>query len=229
MRARIFAALLLLAAVLAPALAQAAERVGRTHFELPGWTLVTRYETKLIFNAGEYSMPLHHALYQLPGEGKSPRALLLVSSTEGGNRENVNWITNVCPPPARNYYTRDFGGAAVKSHRDCLVVNSSFAPEKFFKPDSEVVRAMESNGLEFPRRLYSIRNTAALRGGTLLTVNLMPGRDFAGLPGVPATATDVEGVPSALIAWGEALHAAVNRSVLSLGGSFELPTVTFSR
>jgi hypothetical protein len=227
MRALVAAGLAL--ALWLPAAGALAEKVGRTSFELPsGFSPVTQFEGRMTFDGGARWMPMYNALYQLPGKDKVPRALLVVSSTGGGHDRNVDWVSEVCPEPRPRYYTDNFGGRALTRKRECLVVNSGFAPLKFFRPDSEVLKGLEAQGLKVFGSGYSMRSVVGVRGGTLLRVNLMTQRDFAGLPDAPVPAGDLHDTPPALVAWGRALHAAVDKSAYSLGGELQLPPMTFS-
>jgi hypothetical protein len=220
---------LVAAFALAGMAAGAADRIGRTSLEVPeGFTQVHAWEGKLTFNNGEYFIPLHNALYQLPGPDNTPRALLLVTSTEGGNRENVRWISETCAEPRPRYFTEDYGTKVLTARRECLVVNSEFAPARFFKPDSEVPKALEEKGLKLFRSGYSLRTVLGVRAGSLLRVNLMTQRGFAGLPGVAPKAGDLHETPAPLVAWGEALHEAVSASVYSVGGELKLPGIAFN-
>jgi hypothetical protein len=217
-------------ACLLPAAGQAAEKVGRTSFELPpGWELVTQYEGRLTFDGGARWMAMYHALYQLPGSADTPRALLLVSSTGGGHDRNVDWVSEKCPEPRAGYHTDDFGGRMLKRKRECLVVNPAFAPARFFNEDSGAIKGLQAKGLQLFRSGYSLRSVVGARGGTLLRVNLMTQPGFPGLDGAAPRATDLHGVPPALVAWGEALHDAVDSSVYSAGGELRLPALTFTR
>jgi hypothetical protein len=209
--------------------AGAAGNLGRTSFEPPpGFTFVHAWEGKLTFNGGEHAIPLRNALYQLPGGGDTPRALLLVTSTDGGNRGNVNWVTEACPEPRPKYFTADFDSKALTARRECLVVNSEFAPARYFKPDAEVPRVLEEKGLKLFRSGYSVRSVLGVRAGSLLRVNLMTQRGFAGLPAAAPVAADLHDTPAALVAWGEALHRAVHAAVYSVGGELKLPSIAFN-
>jgi hypothetical protein len=210
--------------------AGAADRIGRTALDVPeGFVQVHAWEGRLTFNGGEHSIPLHHVLYQLPGPDDTPRALLQVTSTEGGNRANVDWISETCPEPRPKYFTEDYGTRALKARRECMVVNSEFVPARFFKPDAEVPKVLEDKGLKFFRSGHSLRTVLGARAGTLVRVNLMVQRGFEGLPGAAVRAGDLHETPPALVAWGEALHDAVNTSVFSVGGALRLPPIAFGK
>lgn len=210
--------------------AAATDKVGRTSITLPdGWSVLTRYESKLSFNGGEYSIPLYTVVYQLAGPGDTPRALLMVASTEGGNRGRVRWVSETCPDARPKYFTNDYDTRAVTHTRECLIVNAAFVPGRFFKPDAEVPNALKAQGLKFFRNGYSLRAVYGIQNGSLLRVHLMTDRSFVGLAGGAAAAGDLHDVPAPLVAWGEALRASVSRSVLSLGGQLQLPPVSFTR
>ncbi|MDB5763822.1 MAG: hypothetical protein JWQ21_2817 [Herminiimonas sp.] len=208
-----------------------AEIIGRTELSLtePGWTLLVTYETKLTFNNGEYTLPLQNKVFQLPGSNGEPKALLMVTSTEGGNRNNVKWTSEICPEPRARYFTQDFGSNKQTRVRECLIVNSAFAPFNFFQPGSEVLKAITEKGIKLFKSGYSLRSVYGANGGTLLRVNLMTNKNFKGLKDIPANAGQLHDVPPELVAWGELLHKTVSNSVSSLGGQFALPAIEFSK
>lgn len=207
-----------------------AETVGRTSFDLPrdGWNLVVAYEHKLSFNGGEHSIPLFTKLYQLPGRNGEPRALLELTSTDGGNRNKVNWVSESCGAARSKFFTENFGSNTVTRQRECLVVNPAFKPTAFFKEGSPEAKAMHELGLQFFKSGYSIRSVVGLQGGTLLRVNLMTQRDFRGMEDRSPQASELHDVSPTLVAWGEALHGSVSESVHSMSGRLVLPPVEFT-
>jgi hypothetical protein len=206
-----------------------AESVGRTRLELPGsdWTVLAAYDTTLKFNGGQYSIPVENKVFQLPGPDGLPKALLTVSSTKGGNRTPVQWISDRCPAARPKYYTEDFGANRSSRVNDCLVVNSAFSPTEFFKDNQEVRKALDEKGVKLFRSGFSLRTVYGANGGTMLRVNLITRADFNGLVGTSPSATTTHDVPPALLAWGEALHKAVKDAVLSPRGILELPAIGF--
>jgi hypothetical protein len=206
-----------------------AESVGRTRLELPGsgWTVLAAYETTLKFNGGQYSIPVENKVFQLPGPDGSPKALLTVSSTKGGNRTPVQWISDRCPAPRPKYFTEDFGANRSSRVNECLVVNSAFSPAEFFKGNQKVLKALDEKGVRLFNSGYSLRTVYGANGGTILRVNLITRNDFKGLAGSTPSATATYDVAPALLAWGEALHKAVKDAVLSPRGNLVLPEIAF--
>ncbi|MCR6475144.1 hypothetical protein NU688_03155 [Variovorax sp. ZS18.2.2] len=219
----------LLAACSAVAGSASAESIGRTEFDPSGlpWIQLTQYESSLKFNGGEHRIAMETKVFYLAGPGPEPMAVLVLTSTEGGNRRSVDWVSETCPPARPKFHTEDFGTNQTARTRQCLVVNSAFATMSYLKPDSELVRAAAEKGIALFKSGYSIRSVYGANGGTLLRVNLMTNRKFAGLPQVKPQAEDRHEAPEPLVAWGEALQKNVEASVLSMSGRFVLPPVSF--
>ncbi|MED5621411.1 hypothetical protein [Ideonella sp. BN130291] len=222
--------LLLLLVTLVPGLA-GAETVGRVDFPLPSaeWQLVADYEHPLTFNGGEHSIPLFTKLYQLPGAGRQPKALLLVTATSGSHAGKVRWVSEKCPPARPRFFAEDFHTNKVTSHIECLVVNPVFSPPAYFKNNAKVLQALADKGVELPKSAVSLRSTVTSQAGTYLHVNLMAGKDFVGLPGTTLYTDDAHEVAPALVAWGEELHWAVRSAMRSLRGALQLPAIEFEK
>lgn len=207
-----------------------ADTVGRTNFNVQGgnWSVLTEFDGNLIFDQYK-KMPLHTRVLKLADDSGAVIALLSVTSTEAGRGSRIRWTSQQCPESRPRYFTNDFGSNRQPDTRDCLVVNSSFAPFKFYKEDSEVVTALQQQNIQLFTVGYSLRAQYGSQAGTYLNVNLMTTKTFLGLPGAQHEASDVHEVPEALVAWGEALHRAVKDSVFSLGGELALPRIEFAR
>jgi hypothetical protein len=219
----------LAAALVALSSAAMAESVGRTEIDLSAqpWSTLATFQNALKFDGGAHTIPLSTKVFYIAGASNEPLALLVISSTDGGTGTNVRWVSETCPSARKNFYADDFESDKQGRTRQCLVVNSSFAPYTFYKADSEVLAAAETKGLVLFRSGYSIRSVYGAAGGSLLRVNLMTKRNFVGLPG-GAGASNQNEVPEALVAWGQALHKAVQSSVMSVSGKLELPPMSFS-
>lgn len=206
-----------------------AEAVGRTDFDFASmpWIPLTQYQSSLKFNGGEHSIAVETKAFYLAGSGSEPVAVLVVTSTDGGNHAGVRWVSETCPPARPKFYTEDFDSGQNARTRQCLVVNSAFATTAFLKPDSEIALAATSKGLTLFKSGYSIRSVYGAHGGTLLRVNLMTNRKFAGLPNVQPKAKDTHETPDPLVAWGEALQKSVEDSVLSVSGHLVLPPIAY--
>jgi len=206
-----------------------AEAVGRTDFDSSNapWIPLTQSQSSLKFNGGEHSVAMETKAFYLAGPGTEPIAVLVLTSTDGGNRSGVRWVSETCPQARSKFFTDDFDSAQNPRSRQCLVVNSAFATTSYLKPDSEIALAAASKGLTLFKSGYSIRSVYGAHGGTLLRVNLMTNRKFVGLPNVQPKAEDTHGTPDALVAWGEALQKSVEDSVLSLSGRLVLPPISF--
>lgn len=224
-----FTRLLLAAPLLALIASANAEPVGRTEFDPAGlpWIPLTEYQSPLKFDGGAHVVNLKTKAFYLAGSGPEPIAVLTVTSTEGGVAPSVRWVSETCPSARPKFHTDDFGTGASARTRQCLIVNPAFATMVFLKADSEIAKAAEEKGVALFKSGYSIRSVYGANGGTLLRVNLMTNRRFAGLPGVQPKADDKHETPEPLIAWGEALHKAMEDSVLSMSGRLVLPPVSF--
>ena len=206
-----------------------AESIGRTSLQLPAgnWSVLTAFDGNLIFD--QYSkMPLRTRVFKLVDSSGSVNALLSVTSTEGGRGSRIRWISQSCPESRPKYFTNDFGSNKQPDTRDCLVVNSAFAPFKFYKEDAEVIVALKSQNIQLFTNGYSLRTQYGSQAGTYLNVNLMTTKKFLGLPVGRSEASDIHEVPEALVAWGEALHKAVKNSVFSIDGELTLPPIEFA-
>jgi hypothetical protein len=208
-----------------------AESVGRVSFTLPSeqWQLVGGYERELKFNEGLNTTPLTTRLYQLPGDGGMPRALLLVTSTDNSTRPLVNWVSESCPPARDKYFADDFGTNRRPHEKECLIVNTAFSAAALFKDNPDVQRLAQERGIRLPATGHSLRSTVGSPKGLYLHVNLMTPRGFKGLPGSTPRAADLQRVDPALVAWAEALHDAVKSSVYSVTGKLELPPIDISQ
>lgn len=160
----------------------------------------------------------------MPGPHGAPKALLVVTSTESRFGGKVRWVSEICPEPRPKYFAKDYGSNKQTRVRECLIVNSAFAPLAFFKPESEVIKAVDQKNLKLFKSGYSFRSVYGMEGGALLRVNLMTTKAFRGAQAVPAEEQLHEVAPE-LIAWGEALHASVRKSVSSLSGELALPVI----
>ncbi|MBT2326318.1 hypothetical protein J7E62_28740 [Variovorax paradoxus] len=221
--------LLLLVVRSSTAVSASAESIGRTEFDPSGlpWIPLSRYSTSLKFDGGAHAIALETKAFYLAGPDSEPIAVLVLTSTEGGAGANVRWLSETCPPARPKFHTEDFGTGLNARTRQCLVVNSAFATMAYLKADSEIARAATEKGLALFKSGFSIRSVYGANGGTLLRVNLMTNRKFAGLPQVQAKAEDRHDTSEPLVAWGEALHKSVEESVLSMSGRLVLPPVSF--
>ncbi|WP_454903622.1 hypothetical protein [Variovorax gossypii] len=224
-----FAKPLLAAFSLLLAASASAEPVGRTEFDPGGlpWLPLTEYQSPLKFDGGAHVVNLKTKAFYLAGSGTEPLAVLTITSTEGGVAPSVRWVSETCPAARPKFHTDDFGTGQSARTRQCLIVNSALATMAFLKPESEIAKAAEQKGIALFKSGYSIRSVYGANGGTLLRVNLMTNKRFAGLAGVQPKAEDRHETPEPLIAWGEALHKAVEESVLSMSGKLVLPPVSF--
>ena len=207
-----------------------AERVGGTRFELPSaeWKELVSFEQDLKFNGGQYVLPLYTTAYVLPSAASTtPKAILVVTSSRGGNRSSVNWASDRCPASRPKFLAMDFGTNQLTDRLECVVVNSEFNPAAFFKNDQRIADALKDKGLELFKSGYSLRSIVGVKTGTYLRTNLMVQRDFKGLEGTPANAADRHEVPEPLVAWAEAMHVATKSSTHSIVGTLTLPPVEF--
>jgi len=148
---------------------------------------------------------------------------LLVTSTESRFGGKVSWVSEICPEPRPKYFAKDYGSNKQTRVRECLIVNSAFAPFAFFKPESEV-KALDEKNLKLFKSGYSFRSVYGVEGGALLRVNLMTTKAYRGSQAAPAD-EQLHDVAPELVAWGEALHGAVRKSVSSLSGELTLPVI----
>src|SRR6185295_2114558 len=157
---------------------------------------------------------LHTAAFVLPGQGGVPRALLVVTSTEGSHRNRVRW-TETCPASRPRYFTNDYGTNVQPNRRDCLVVNAAFGAPAFYTAQrwSWLLDALAAKGWKLPKGGYSVRGVVGNDRATLLNVQLSTQKDFVGLNGAVRDATDLRETPQTLVVWGEALHEAMRTSV----------------
>ena len=147
-------------------------------------------------------------------------------STEYGFNRGLRW-TETCPKAAANTYTNDFGTGRRIFFHDCLIVTSAFAPADLFSADSQVMKAVADQGLTLFKEGYAVRSVYGATNGTYLRVQLLTQKNFAGMAGAAPASRPLYEVPPELVAWGEAVHAAVRHSVLSLGGQLAIPAVEF--
>jgi len=209
-----------------------AEQVGRVRFELAdaGWRPLVSYERTLKFDSGLKQIPLKTTVFVLPGGGAVPKALLQVTSSEGGSgHSGVRWVSDKCPEPRARFYTNDHGANLTPDRRDCVIVNSAFAANAYFADAPEVLAALAEQKVQLFKGGYSMRSTAATGTGTFMRVNLMTASGFAGSDEPAPAGADLHEVPAPLVAWGESLHRAVRESVGSLSGDLTLPPITFQR
>ena len=200
-----------------------AETVGRAELQITEpWVALTSYSTNLNFDNGQQVIPMQSKAFYVPGPNGVPKALLVVTSTESRFGGKVRWVSEICPEPRPKYFAKDYGSNKQTRVRECLIVNSAFAPFAFFKPESEVIKAVDEKNLKPFKSGYSFRSVYGMEGGALLRVNLMTTKAVRGAQAVPAEEHLHEVAPE-LIAWGEALHAAVRKSVSSLSGELTLP------
>ena len=187
--------------------------------------VLTSYASPLKFDDG-HIVPMQTQAYYIPGPMGIPKAVLVITSTDGTYSGKFRWVSEVCPEPRPKYFTQDFNSNKLTRVRECLIVNSSFATFAFFKPDAEVLKAAAEKGLKIFKSGYSLRSVYGAESSTLLRLNLMTVKSFKGLA-TPPTSADLHEVPPKLVAMGEAIHNAVRNSVLSLNGELTLPPVEF--
>jgi hypothetical protein len=208
-----------------------AEQVGRVRFNLPSgeWVHVATRDHEMRFDSGMSSIPMQTAVYALPGDGASQRALLVVTATAGGQSRRVRWSSEPCPDARPRFYSNDFGTGHAPNQRECVVVNPAFNSGAYFGKDrwAWLHEALEVQGARLLRGGISLRATSTNDRGTLLAVNLVAARGFQGLNAPLRDVGDLHDVPPPFVAWGEALHDAVRASVYSTSGALELPPVEF--
>ncbi|HEY8877903.1 MAG TPA: hypothetical protein VIN03_10090 [Roseateles sp.] len=201
-----------------------AGNIGRTDYSPPdAWQPLASYVTPLRWSDGQ-DTPMQTRAYYVPGLKGVPKAVLVITSTDGTARGRLRWVSEICPEPRPKYFARDYGSNKQTRVRECLIVNSAFAPFAYFKPDAEVLRAADEKGIKLFKSGYSFRSVYGSEAGTLLFVNLMTTKAFKGLANAP-TESELNDVAPSLVAMGEALHAAVKASVLSVGGQLTLPPI----
>lgn len=205
-----------------------AEDIGRTVIDLDNakWSLLTSYVGVMKFDRFS-PMPLQTKVFQLKNKTDDVIALLSITSTEGGRGSKIKWISETCPDAREKYFTNDFGSNKQPDTRQCLIVNSAFAPFKFYAPESEVVKALTEKNSKMFQNGYSLRTKYGSPGGTYLSVNLMTAKKFKGLSNASPQASELHSVQQELVAWGESLHQGVKDSILSLRGTLELPAIEF--
>jgi hypothetical protein len=202
-----------------------AEPVGRAELQLTQpWVALASYSTNLNFDSGLHVIPMQSKAFYVPGLNGIPKAVLVVTSTESRLGGKVRWVSEVCPEPRPKYFAQDFGSNKQTRVRECLIVNSAFAPLAFFRPESEVLKAVDEKNLKLFKSGYSFRSVYGVEGGALLRVNLMTGKAFRGTQAAPSS-DQLHDVAPELVAWGEALHAAVRQSVSSPSGELTLPAL----
>jgi hypothetical protein len=206
--------------------AGATESVGRIEFDLPSpaWSLVAAKEHALHYQSGSET-PLFTKIYTLAGAVTAPKAMLIVSSTAGSHSGRTQWVTERCPEPRPRYFATDFDSNKLTRVRECIVVNPDFVAAKFFVTDA-VALALKEAGVTPPIAAYSLRTSVGVDGGALVRVHLVTVKSFAGLRSRAPAAADTFGVAPELVAWAEALHAAVKEST-GLGGRLNLPSIEF--
>jgi len=207
-----------------------AEQVGRTTFELPagGWQRLASHEHALVFDQGQTTLPLFSAAYVLPGSGTEVRALLVVTSSDAGLPGRVRWVSEPCAPARPRYFTDDYGTNTQPQRRDCLVVNSAFAPSLYFAKDDWLLTALRERQWSLPKGGISLRSVVGTTNGGLLRVNLVTRKGFAGQPPGPMPGRDLHDVAPELVAWGMSLHDAVHEGALSARGTLTLPAMSFA-
>ena len=206
-----------------------AESIGHAELQIADpWVILTSYVTKLSYDNGQLVIPMQNRVFYIPGPGGVPKALLVVTGTEARIPGSVRWISEICPDARPKYFAQDYGSNKQTRIRECLIVNSSFAPFSYFRPESEVLQAAKEKGVNIFKGGYSFRSVYGANGGALVRVNLMTTKAFRGLPVPPETDQLYEVAPE-LVAWGEALHSAVRKSASSLSGELVLPAIDFAK
>jgi hypothetical protein len=205
----------------------ATESVGRVDFDLPSpaWKLVAAREHALHYQNGT-DISLFTKIYTLPGAGPAPKAMLIVTSTGGSHPGRTQWVTDKCPEPRPKYFATDFDSNKLTRVRECIIVNPDFAAAKYFVATDPVLLALKEGGVPLPSGSYSLRAVVGVEGGALVRVHLISAKSFAGLRSGAPVAADTFGVAPELVAWGEALHAAIKEST-RLGGRLNLPPIEF--
>jgi len=191
------------------------------------WVVLTSYLTKLSYDNGLLVIPVHNKVFYIPGPNGVPKAVLVVTGTEARISGKVQWLSEICPDPRPKYFSQDYGSNKQTRVRECLIVNSSFAPFLYFKPDSEVLKAANEKGVNLFKVGYSFRSVYGTSGGALVRVNLMTTRAFKGSKTSP-TNEQLHEVAPELVAWGEALHRSVRNSASSANGELVLPSIEFA-
>jgi len=206
-----------------------AESIGHAEFQIgEPWAVLTSYDTSLTYDNGVLVIPVHNKVFYIPGPDGVPKALLTVSSTETRIPGRVRWVSEICPDARPKFFTEDHQSNKQTRVRECLVVNSSFAPLLFYRPDSELAQAAKEKGISLFKSGYSFRSVYGANGGALVRVHLATTRAFRGSPTAPES-EQLHDVAPELVAWGEALHAAVRKSASSLSGELVLPAIEFGK
>ncbi len=203
------------------------ESIGHVEVALADpWVVLTSYLTNLSYDNGLLVVPVHNKVFYIPGPDGVPKAVLVVTGTETRIPGKVKWLSEICPDPRPKYFSQDYGSNKQTRVRECLIVNNSFAPFLYFKPDSEVLKAAKEKGVNLFKVGYSFRSVYGTSGGALVRINLMTTRAFRGSQSPPANEQLHEVAPE-LVAWGEALHSSVRKSASSANGELVLPSIEF--
>lgn len=205
------------------------ETTGRLSFDMPAagpWKQIAEYESNVILDGGARTVPLFNKLFQWPADTPNPKALLMVTSTSGSNNNRVRW-GDVCPPSRDRLFTMEPGSNKSGRSFECLVVSPAFSVPTFFRDNVPVLQGVAAQGTVLPPVVVSFRSAVALENGTVVRVNLMADRSFAGLKDKPPEAGDTRGVDPAWVAWGESLHAAVKDAAVSPANALRLPPIDF--
>lgn len=216
--------------LLALAIPAWAEQVGRSTFELPagGWQRLASHEHALNFDQGQTVLPLFSTAYVLPGAGQEVRALLVVTSSDAGLPGRMRWVSEPCAPARPRYFTDDYGTNTQPQRRDCLVVNTAFAPSLYFAKDDWLLTALRERKWSLSKGGISLRSVVGTTNGGLLRVNLVARQGFVGQPPGSMAGRDLHEVAPELVAWGMALHDAVHESAFSARGALTLPAMSFA-
>jgi len=205
-----------------------AESIGHVEASMSEpWIALTAYESKLRYDNGLLEIPISNKVYYIPGPSGVPKALLVLSGTDARIPGKVRWISEICPEPRTRFFAQDFDSNRQTRVRECLIVNAAFAPAAYFTPDSEVLKATAAQGLKLFKAGYSFRSVYGTSGGALVRAHFLASTAFSGSTVEPA-ASQLHGVAPELVAWGEALHAAVRTSASSASGEFVLPPILFA-
>jgi len=205
-----------------------ADSIGHAELQIAApWVPLTSYVTHLSYDNGNLVIPMQNRVFYIPGAAGVPKAVLVVTGTEARIPGSVRWISEICPDARPKYFSEDYSSNKQTRVRQCLIVNSSFAPFLFYRADSEVLQAAKEQGINIFKSGYSFRSVYGSNGGALVRVNLMTTKAFRGLQTLPDSEQLHEVAPE-LVAWGEALHSAVRKSASSLTGELVLPPIEFA-
>ena len=203
--------------------------VARATVRLPAgeWISLSRNQVDAVKVNDQRSIPAEVLTLALV-QGSRLHALVTITATAGGAGGLVQWSSDCKPTDTGLWAVRPAG--ANPDDMECAYASAPFPAEEMFGDETSWGQAARARGLRVPDEMVMASAEVGSRMGALMSVEVLAGADFAGVPG-PLTAAAADELPSSVddrhAAFALQLAQRVRDCVYSIRGRMDFPPITF--